>query len=133
VAWDRAWHASRPFEDFWSPPHLFLYAMHMLAALTVARLLCWREGHAAFGPLVRVRPLPVRLPGPLLILAGGLLIVSLGGLLDGLWHARFGLDETGWSLPHALLAGASCSPCTGWWPRGWPWPGTGPWPGTPGS
>jgi hypothetical protein len=103
VAWDRAWHASRPFEDFWSPPHLFLYAMHALATLTVARLLCWREGHAAFGHPVRLRPLPVRLPGPLLILAGGLLIVSLGGLLDGLWHSRFGLDETGWSLPHALL------------------------------
>ncbi|HEX5940364.1 MAG TPA: hypothetical protein VFZ12_08380, partial [Dehalococcoidia bacterium] len=23
--WDRAWHATHPFEDFWSPPHIFIY------------------------------------------------------------------------------------------------------------
>jgi hypothetical protein len=29
--------------------------------------------------------------------------LGLAGLLDGVWHTTFGLDETGWSLPHALL------------------------------
>jgi hypothetical protein len=25
-AWDRRWHATHPFEDFFSPPHLFVYS-----------------------------------------------------------------------------------------------------------
>ena len=33
--WDRRWHATHPFEDFFSPPHLFVYSMHFLATLTL--------------------------------------------------------------------------------------------------
>jgi hypothetical protein len=27
----------------------------------------------------------------------------LAGLLDDVWHSNFGLDETGWSTPHAMI------------------------------
>ena len=33
--WDRQWHQSHPFEDFFSPPHLFIYTMHFLATITL--------------------------------------------------------------------------------------------------
>jgi hypothetical protein len=39
----------------------------------------------------------------LLIACGGFALIGAGGLLDGVWHTTFGLDETGWSLPHAAL------------------------------
>ena len=32
---DRQWHATHPSEDFFSPPHLFVYPMHFLATLTL--------------------------------------------------------------------------------------------------
>src|SRR5207253_8776400 len=34
--WDRDWHATHPFEDFFSPPHLFIYSMHLCATITLA-------------------------------------------------------------------------------------------------
>jgi hypothetical protein len=33
--WDRRWHATHPFEDFFSQPHLFIYSMRFLATLTL--------------------------------------------------------------------------------------------------
>lgn len=32
---DRRWPATHPFEDFFSPPHLFVYSMHFLATCTL--------------------------------------------------------------------------------------------------
>ncbi|GAC1366352.1 MAG: hypothetical protein NVS2B12_21750 [Ktedonobacteraceae bacterium] len=32
--------------------------------------------------------------------------MGLAGLLDDLWHSSFGLDETGWSTPHAMIGWA---------------------------
>src|SRR6266545_3683894 len=34
--WDRRWHATHPFEDFFSPPHLFIYSMHFCGPITLA-------------------------------------------------------------------------------------------------
>src|SRR5262245_17988433 len=45
TGWDRRWHATHPFEDFWSPPHLFIYTNVLVAAITLA--------YAAFAPCVR--------------------------------------------------------------------------------
>ncbi|HEV2011249.1 MAG TPA: hypothetical protein VGS17_09530 [Candidatus Limnocylindria bacterium] len=33
--WDRRWHATHPFEDCFSPPHLFRYSMHFLVTCTL--------------------------------------------------------------------------------------------------
>ena len=43
--WDRRWHATHPFEDFFSPPHLFVYSMHLCATMTLA--------YVAFAPDLR--------------------------------------------------------------------------------
>src|SRR2546427_12542952 len=32
----RRWHATHPFEDFFSPPHLFVCSLHLCATLTLA-------------------------------------------------------------------------------------------------
>lgn len=103
IGWDRAWHATRPFEGFWSPPHLFVYATLGLTTLTVARLARAPHLRASLGAAVRLPVLPYPLPGALLLAAAGLATVWLGGMLDSVWHTAFGLDETGWSLPHAML------------------------------
>ena len=103
TAWDRAWHATHPFEDFWSPPHLFIYAMHGLAMGVAARLALAPELRACFGPLVRLPLLPVRVPGSIALFGGGFVVILAAGLFDSIWHARFGLDETTWSFPHAML------------------------------
>ena len=102
TAWDRAWHASHPFEDFWSPPHLFIYANHLLATVALARIAFDARMRGHFGRPVRL-PLLGDIPAALVLAGGGLVVVSLGGALDGVWHTRFGLDETGWSLPHSML------------------------------
>lgn len=101
--WDRAWHTSRPFEDFWSPPHLFIYGMFALCAATVARMVADRAVRQAVGAAFRLPLLRIEVPGSLALLGGGIATIGLAGLLDNAWHTAFGLDETSWSTPHAML------------------------------
>jgi hypothetical protein len=58
---------------------------------------------AVFGRGETLPLLRFRVPGPLMLLGAGFVTLALGGLFDGVWHTLFGLDETGWSLPHAML------------------------------
>ncbi|HZR97647.1 MAG TPA: hypothetical protein VFE37_03010 [Chloroflexota bacterium] len=103
LSWDRAWHATRPFESFWSPPHLLIYTVLGLTTLVVAHLAARRPLRGVLGLPLRVPAVPYPLPGALVLAGGGLATIWLGGALDSVWHTAFGLDETGWSLPHALL------------------------------
>ncbi len=60
-----------------------------------------------FGPGFAVPGLPFEVPGALALPASGFLLLGVGGMvLDNLWHTSFGLDETAWSFPHALMAWA---------------------------
>ncbi len=103
TGWDRAYHATHPFDTFYSPPHLFIYTMAFLAMATVAWITFSPRLRPWFGPGFRLPVLPFQLPGSLGILGGGLALLALAGALDDLWHTNFGLDETGWSTPHAML------------------------------
>lgn len=89
--WDRRWHATHPFEDFFSPPHLFIYAMFALTGLTIARIALAAGVRDGIGR------------GAVFLAVSGIAAVGAAGLFDGAWHTAFGLDETGWSFPHALL------------------------------
>ena len=40
---------------------------------------------------------------------GGGFVVTALAAVDGIWHTRFGLDETLWSFPHAMLGAGSSS------------------------
>jgi hypothetical protein len=101
--WDRQWHLTHPFEDFFSPPHIFIYTMHFLATLTLAYVAFTPSLRAVFGPAFRLFPLPFPVPGPIAMAGGGFVVTALAGVFDGIWHTRFGLDETLWSFPHAML------------------------------
>jgi hypothetical protein len=101
--WDRAWHATHPFEDFWSPPHLFIYSTLALTAGILARLAGDADLRAHVGAPTMAIPLLGRISPPLFMAVAGLAMVFLAGALDSIWHTLFGLDETGWSLPHAML------------------------------
>src|SRR5215471_6383716 len=103
TGWDRRWHATHPFEDFWSPPHLFIYTNVLLAAAVVVYLTFQRRLRATFGPGERLPLIPFAVPGSLMLLGAGFVVLGLGGLFDSIWHTAFGLDETSWSLPHAML------------------------------
>jgi hypothetical protein len=100
---DRRWHATHPFEDFFSPPHLFIYSMHFLATMTLAYVAFSPSLRAVFGPAFRLFPLPFPVPGPIALAGGGFVVTALAGMFDGIWHTAFGLDETLWSFPHAML------------------------------
>lgn len=102
---DRIWHAVYEFEDFFSPPHIIIYTFSTIAALIVMWMVFTTPIRRAFGKGLNVRILPFRVPGALVILGGGLAMLGFAGLvLDNFWHSNFGLDETGWSFPHAMLS-----------------------------
>lgn len=104
-AWDRRWHPTHPFEDFFSPPHLFVYSMHFLATLTLMWITFMPDLRARFGrtfPLFPF-PFPFPVPGAIAIAGGGFVITAIAGVFDAIWHTTFGLDETAWSFPHAMI------------------------------
>ncbi len=104
LSWDRSWHTTHPFESFYSPPHLFIYATAIISTLLVARLVLVPELRRPFGQTIRLRLFATPVPGALVLAGGGLLMLGFAGLvLDNAWHTRFGLDETGWSTPHAMI------------------------------
>jgi len=63
LGWDRAWHATHPFRDFFSPPHLFIYSMFALAMLSMARLCGSAQLRACFAG-ERVQVVCARRVGP---------------------------------------------------------------------
>lgn len=104
LSWDRAWHARHPFETFYSPPHLFIYTATIVTILLVAGLTFSARLRPWFGTAFRLRLFAFPVPGALVIAAGGLGMLGFAGLvLDTYWHTTFGLDETAWSMPHAML------------------------------
>ena len=103
LGWDRSWHATRPFVSFLSPPHLFIYGMIALTALCIGGIAATRELRAQFGAAAPVPRLRLVLPPALMLAAGALTLVLVAGILDAFWHTTFGLDETAWSLPHAMI------------------------------
>lgn len=100
---DRAWHVTHPFEDFFSPPHLFIYSMHLCATITLAYIAFTPGLRSWFGDTFALPPLPFPVPGPIALAGGGFVVIALAGFLDSISHTRFGLDETLWSFPHSML------------------------------
>jgi hypothetical protein len=49
VGWDRPWHATHPFEDFFSPPHLFIYTNVLLATAVAVYVTFNARLRAVFG------------------------------------------------------------------------------------
>lgn len=93
LGWDRRWHTTHAFETFYSPPHLFIYATSLLATGLVGLMVVVPNLRRWFGY------------SPLILLTGGFVMQGFAGLVfDNIWHSNFGLDETGWSFPHAMLA-----------------------------
>ena len=104
LGWDRRWHSTHVFNTFYSLPHLFIYTMLALTVLTVGGIMLWPSSRREFGAAdIRVPVVGWVIPGTLALCAAGLGVVMLAGLLDDIWHSNFGLDETAWSFPHAML------------------------------
>lgn len=103
LAWDRAWHVRRTFETPFSPPHLFIYLTTALTCGMVLLLLTLPSLRRQFGPGFRLPTIGYAVPGPLFLVGSGLAILALAAMLDVIWHGSFGLDETPWSTPHAML------------------------------
>jgi hypothetical protein len=108
VTWDRSWHTHHKFNDFYSPPHIFIYTTFGLAALAFLSLAMSPERRAWFGASIKVPLAPFETPAPLFLALAGFGTVMLGGTLDMLWHNTFGLDETNWSTPHSMIGWGLC-------------------------
>ena len=102
-SWDGLWHTTHEFDDFFSPPHIFIYSCVAAAMVLYARILLRPDLTRWFGAPVRVPVAGVRVPGSLLNLGLGLAVIGAAGVFDATWHTLFGLDETNWSTPHAML------------------------------
>ena len=105
-AWDSSWHATHPFENFWSPPHVFAYMMTAIGFLlciilyTNPRLARW------FRASTSADANPSGSSPALELLVGSFVLLFFGGaILDFGWHSIFGLDETSWSLEPNVSAG----------------------------
>jgi hypothetical protein len=128
--WDRRWHTTHPFEDFFSPPHLFIYSMHFAATITLAYIAFTPGLRGWFGPTFRLPLIPFPIPGAIGLAGAGFGVVALAGVFDAVWHTTFGLDETNWSFPHSMLGWGlfvaflgitSCRVALWKWrPIGWP-------------
>jgi hypothetical protein len=128
--WDRRWHATHAFEDFFSPPHLFIYSMHLCATITLAYIAFTPGLRRWFGPTLRLPLVPFPIPGAIGLAGAGFGVVALAGMFDAIWHSIFGLDETSWSFPHSMLGWGlfvaflgitSCRVALREWrPIGWP-------------
>ena len=101
--WDRVWHATIRFDTFWSAPHLFVFIMTMVSGFLVAAIAFTPCLQAWFGPSIRLPLLNLKFAGSLIILGGGLIMLSITIMLDNFWHTAYGLDETQWSMPHCML------------------------------
>jgi len=101
--WDRVWHATIRFDTFWSPPHFFVFIMTVLSGLLIATIALTPNLQSWFGPGIQLPVIKFKLAGSLIILGGGLIMLSITIILDSFWHGAFGLDETQWSVPHCML------------------------------
>jgi len=106
IGWDRSWHTQHAFDTFYSPPHLFIYSVATVTTLLAAGLALLPPLRRPFGLTMRLPLLCFAVPAALVLLLGGFATLGLAGLLDNLWHSTFGLDETGWSTPHAMIGWA---------------------------
>ncbi|MEH0935465.1 hypothetical protein [Micromonospora psammae] len=118
-SWDAEYHRTQPFDGFFSPPHLFIYTLAAVAMALVAVLDVRPRLRDCFGPYVTLPwPVPVlgqRHPGSLILLTGGMAGIALAGPADAAWHTSFGLDETNWSFPHAMLGCSLALISVGFW------------------
>lgn len=101
---DGWWHITEPFDEFFSPPHVFIYSMSTIAGLLVMGMVFTPSIRRVFGTGFNVFVVPFKLPGSLFILSASMVMLGFAGLiLDNFWHSTFGLNETNWSFPHAML------------------------------
>jgi hypothetical protein len=100
--WDGAWHRTFPFEEFWSPPHLVLYAGVLVALAAASGALLEPVRRAFDGPAFPLPPLSVRFPVGLLLLALGTLMALFSGMVDSVWHESLKGGESAYSLPHNM-------------------------------
>ena len=129
-SWDRSWHTTYPFEDFFSPPHLFTYSMHLCATITLASIAFTPGLRRWFGRTFRLPLVTFPIPGAIGLAGAGFGVVALAGVFDAIWHTTFGLDETNWSFPHSMLGWGLLIAFLGitscrvalreWRPIGWP-------------
>ena len=104
AAWDGWYHTQNVFDGFFSPPHVMAYGVALVLAWFTGDLLVRRDLRRWLGVGFRVPTLPFPVPGALVVLGAGVVMLGFSGLvLDNFWHTWFGLNETGWSLPHAMI------------------------------
>lgn len=80
-AWDGWWHITYPFDGFWAPPHVFVYALSAITGLLVAVIAFVPALRRPFGSGFPALGLPFDLPGPLFLLGSGFVALGIAGII----------------------------------------------------
>ncbi len=81
LGWGRAWQATHTFENFYSPPHIFIYSTLAVSAFIIAIIVFSPRIRPLFGPGFRFPLFPFEVPGALFLLGGGFVILAIAGIL----------------------------------------------------
>jgi hypothetical protein len=128
-SWDARQHETEPFDGFFSPAHVFIYSLAAVAMVLVGVLNAAPRLRDCFGAEAALPLLGTARPAALSVLSVGFVGLALAGPLDAAWHTAFGLDETQWSLPHAMLGASltviafglvACRWALAWYRQPWP-------------
>lgn len=99
--WDESWHRHYGLETvlddfFWRPHQLIYISLGLTAAFGFAGLLVVLRRPGSIRHRFRSEP-------TLALLAIVALYLTIAAPIDALWHEIYGLDLSGWSLPHIVM------------------------------
>lgn len=107
LVWDEVWHARVGRDQFFTPPHVLLYANTALTGLLCLAFVLW-ESHrfrqdlgVHDGNTVRILRV-FHAPLGIVVAGFGALTTALAAPLDNYWHELYGIDVTLWAPFHVM-------------------------------
>src|SRR3989442_2935392 len=92
-----------PSEDFFSPPHLFVYSMHLCATLTLAYIAFTPDLRRWFGDTFALPRFPFPVAGAIALAGGGFVVTGLAGVFYGNRDHAVLVHETPSAFPPPLV------------------------------
>jgi len=108
MAWDGQWHAAVGRDQFFTPPHVMMYAAVAIEGLlclgmVLAETMRYRRGIPGVNDQTTSRVLGIfHAPLGFIVTGFGMFMILLAAPLDNYWHVLYGIDVTVWSPFHIM-------------------------------